>query len=403
MKRAISIIGAVVALNLNSFANATTQEAAGVSAAKRQIWVCNYNWDGSRWLVAAFISDLNEREIDKELVKVSNSGARRCFTSGDEWKQNFPQANNVDEALVQLKMKMSTGNNVLTDWAPTGRNSLSSERRTKEVFFKAPSGTQKGYSGVKFDIEYQFIVCDREVHIAYSVLPNSARVHNGGIPTYWWGGPDKYRFHKSNLSLPSINSLPLKIVVWKGDAYSSALARLSDVQASKALGFGCFTGQSQKVGLLKDHISDTAPEKIKAVLNAFNASFETSYILTNAAAEDEIRNAAGELTTDTDQDPSVGVASIQNDDTPGPDQAAKALNEANLLKAKAAVDALAANAAKFRADQETYERGVREAAAAKARFDQSMAAYELELARTQAAQAEYQRKMEDHRKATGGR
>lgn len=396
MKRAGSFTGAIGALYFSFAPSAQAQqEAAGSRAAVPHIWVCGNERK------AVFISNLEASTIEREWLEFEGKESRsspgsQCINKSKPILYAF-----VYEEYVEHLRGSYRGQ--LIEWTPTGRNSVSSDRRTKSVFFKSPSGTQKGYSGVKFDIEYQFIVCDREVHLAYSVVPDSARVHNGGIPTYWWGGPDKYRFHKSNLSLPSINSLPLKIVVWKGDAYASALARLSDVQASKALGFGCFTGQSQKVGLLKDHISDSAPEKIKAVLNTFNASFETSYILTNAAAEDEIRNAAGKLATDPDQDPSVGIASIQNDDTPGPDQAAKALNEANLLKAKAAVDALAANAAKFRADQETYERGVREAAAAKARFDQSMAAYELELARTQAAQAEYQRKMADHRKATGGR
>ncbi len=148
---------------------------------------------------------------------------------------------------------------------------------------------ENGYSGISFDVEYKFIVCDQEVHIAYSVLDDSSKSGEYGVvPNYWFGPRGKIRVYKTGVPLPKINNLPLKIVVWKGEAYSSALARLSDVQASKALALTCFAGQTQKVAMLKDHVPKPTPETLTAFLNSLNASFETSMILTSAAAEQEI-------------------------------------------------------------------------------------------------------------------
>lgn len=279
------------------------------------------------------------------------------------------------------------GNQVsVVNWTPKdpAKESGSAVRR-KTVFFRGPNPSLKenGYSGVTFDIEYKFLVCDQEVHIAYSILDDSVE-SEGGNPSYWFGPPGNIQVYKPKVPFPKINSLPLKIVIWKGEAYSSALARLSDVQASKALALTCFAGQTQKVAMLKDHVPKPTPETLTAFLNSLNASFETSMILTSAAAEQEIKAGQG------------AAARMEAEAAEVPEAAAEAERTARLNREVAERDAaIKRRNAEIKAADERRQREYREAlaaqkaeadrikredAAAKARYEAEMAAWRVRVA-----------------------
>lgn len=302
-----------------------------------------------------------------------------------------------DSAMRQWQ---GMGNQVsVVNWTPKDpAKETGSAVRRKAVFFRGPNPSLKenGYSGVTFDIEYKFLVCDQEVHIAYSILDDSVKSKDEN-PSYWFGPPGKILVYKPKVAFQKINSLPLKFSVWIGQQHYSPLARLSDVQASKALALTCFAGQTQKIAMLKDHVPKPTPAAITAFLNNLNASFETSMILTSSAAEQEIK--AGQVgaarTSDADA-PKQLQTTGELAAPPAADPEAKALNEANLAKVTATV---AAATAKRRAEQAQYEQGVRLAAAAKAKYDQDKVAYDAQLVRVKAAQIEYQRKMVEYKRA----
>src|SRR3954465_13532488 len=70
---------------------------------------------------------------------------------------------------------------VLVDWSPLSvleDEPEPSNRKRKTVFFRDPnlSLSEKGFAGVVFDVEYQFLACSGELHLAYSLVENSVGV-----------------------------------------------------------------------------------------------------------------------------------------------------------------------------------------------------------------------------------
>ena len=168
--------------------------------------------------------------------------------------------------------------------AKAAREGIAGERKTKSVFFNSPPTLpgEKGFSGaVTFDIEYQLIACMGELHVAYSLVENSVRQRT---PNYFYEG----RYWQVKSPMPQIISLPLKGFVT--DPPMKEIGRFGDDAAGKALGFGCFSGQSKKVADLKDYFEPNPPkEKVAAFLDRLLVSFTTPQILKSAAAENEIK------------------------------------------------------------------------------------------------------------------
>jgi membrane protein involved in colicin uptake len=151
---------------------------------------------------------------------------------------------------------------------------------------------------------------------------------------------------------------------------------INDRYAGEALGFGCFTGQTQKVGLVKDLIGPKAKqEEIDAYLQRLE--------LTNAAVHpwEPLRSLALES------------AARQQEDAEA--KRVKAEADARFARLKAEAEA---TVAQRKAAQEEYDRKVAEVKAAAEKFARDKAAHEAEVAKAAAAQAEYQRQMEEHRR-----
>jgi hypothetical protein len=229
------------------------------------------------------------------------------------------------------------------------------------VNLASPAKGQRGFSGLAFDVEYQFLLCQGELHIAYSLVEDSVRRRPDSTmpPAYVLEGV----YHTPTIIPTKLISVPLTGTV--ATIHAKAIGEFGDNFASKALGFGCFTGQSKKLGNMKDYLPENAGElQIKDFLNSLEAFIKTTEVYESADAEEEIRSFLRKHPKQDRMSPST----------------------ARLAEQVAREEARAKKAA---AEQEEEER--------KAAYDRQVAEYERKLAENQrevAAAAEAQRRFE---------
>jgi len=284
-----------------------------------------------------------------------------------------------------------------------------SQRKKKRVFFRSPHDDGRGYTGVDFDVEYQFLVCSGELHIAYSLVQDSVRVGDwppgsGATAHYTYKG----HFYQVESVPTHVENVPLKGKVWF-DHDQDPLGTFGDDFAGPALGFGCFSGQTKKIADMKDlagRLGDHPDqEAIAKLLDQLNVSFETNEILTSETAEEEIRAGIAKKAAENDEHIGTGAG----------DEVVRELEGKKAAEERAA--RRAAEEAEFQAKQKAYEEGMAahqaaveqyqkaladneaqkaaNVAAAKAQqeeFARKQAEYEAELARAKQAQDEYEAK-----------
>lgn len=314
------------------------------------------------------------------LLRISGDG--NCHT-----EYRLLEAKKVAERIA------STEASNLIAWSPNASNNLTSsdgERRSKTIFFRDPKPSlgQKGYTNNTFDVEYEFIACSGELHLAYSVVENSVRSKTN---TYLLDGS----YHKVSAPAAQVENVPLKGEVWVG-LYSKydVIGTYADDHAGKALGFGCFSGQTKKIANLKDLKTGfgktPTKEELPKLFESLKVSFVTTDIATSSAAEEEIRSGiAAKVANDYERSGQAGL------DAAAADRAArKAASDARKLKYEKDLAAQQKAVADFEvAQQQVAAEKAANAARAKAvqdQFAQQQAAHQAELERHAKAQAEYE-------------
>ncbi len=111
--------------------------------------------------------------------------------------------------------------------------------RSTQVSYANGGGDQNGYSRASVGLNYKFIRCDNEIHLAYSLDNKSVRVSD----TYSYNGKEVM----AAVPVPTPPTIALSGRVTEGGS-TTAIAQVSDGLAAPALGYGCFSGQTKKVG-----------------------------------------------------------------------------------------------------------------------------------------------------------
>lgn len=158
--------------------------------------------------------------------------------------------------------------------------SPASPRRTATVSYNSPDPKkgENGYLRATFKVEYQLIACFGELHIAYSLVDRSVALAAGGYRI----GNEVYT--KVADPDPALNSVDLEGAVLEPTKH--LVGRFRDRNAGKALGFGCFPGQTQKIAILNDILgADAKPERIAAYLEGLYATFTTRDFRKSAEVE----------------------------------------------------------------------------------------------------------------------
>lgn len=155
----------------------------------------------------------------------------------------------------------------------------SSGVRTATVPFRG-AVSEDGYASASAGMAYSFIVCQSEIHIAYSLNPGSASLGS----SYMFGG----KAYPASGSPPQLNSVHFAGTVYRGP---SPIGSFSDGFAGKALGMGCFSGQTQKIANVADVVGTGASAaQIGAYLNGLSVQVQPGEVLRSASQESAIRS-----------------------------------------------------------------------------------------------------------------
>lgn len=192
--------------------------------------------------------------------------------------------------------------------------SLSSDTKVAIIRFDSGNGT-RGYFDAYMKMSYKLIVCDGEVHIAYSLIPESVKSDG----RYYLNGKE----WKTMAPFPTVSSIPFNSSV--GDGVRT-IGSVGDKFAGKSLGMGCFSGQTKRVALLREVITLPASnENITYFLNSMalrsgntETAIFTSTVLTSSLAEQQItasmanRMVKTSASSDTSSSPSVNTVTSDN-------------------------------------------------------------------------------------------
>ena len=137
-----------------------------------------------------------------------------------------------------------------------------------------------GYNHARVPLRYRFINCGGEIHIAYGLEPKRIEV---GL--YVLNGKS---IPSTNAPLPMLSSLEVAANVrWR--LQPEVVHYFKDVNTGPALGYGCFTGQTQKIGTVAKLIGANAkPDAVKAYLEGLfliDARVDPWRVLRNTAFE----------------------------------------------------------------------------------------------------------------------
>ena len=270
---------------------------------------------------------------------------------------------------------------VFVNWTPSAsaikeEEEAAGSHRNATVPFAEPvrGKNYSGYVNATFNVEWMPIECSGELHIAYSLIDDSVRQKR---PVYMVKGE---RFTIAKPASPTVTSVPIRAVVRRG---VTVIGEFADDAAGKALGFGCFSGQTKKVAKIADlriFGTDKPPkEEVAKYLESLDVDFTTPMVLTSTFAEAEIK--AGNAEADK------AKAEISPKDT-GPSAA------------DLAAEARAQREAEFQAKQADYERKLAEQQQAVAEYEEAkrkMAEQaKANAAAAQAVQAEFARQQAQH-------
>ncbi|HEY8616820.1 hypothetical protein [Phenylobacterium sp.] len=162
--------------------------------------------------------------------------------------------------------------------APGATLAQSSTQRTVSVPFAAP-GSGDGYVSGSVGVTYSFIACMGEAHIAYSLNEGSATAAS----SYRLGG----KTYPATGAPPQPSSIRFAGTVYRGPG---AVGSFADGLAGKALGMGCFSGQTQKFGMIADLVGPKATAaQVEAYLNSLRVVVQPANVLRSAAVESAIR------------------------------------------------------------------------------------------------------------------
>lgn len=263
--------------------------------------------------------------------------------------------------------------------------------RTASISYRPSNG--RGYQSADIDLQYRFLVCDGEVHFAYSLIGNSV----SGSRNYEYEG----NFYPIDIAPPEQASVSIRTSFRRGVGGPIIGHPLEDTVAAPALGFGCYTGQTHKVGILAELVRGrVTPASTSALLNdlMLAGDLRAPVPLINGPFERRLRS----MTADTRAGFRVNGAT----------GAGNALARAEALRAedeaRAARDQAArAGAAVEAAEQQrtaTLNRDIlqRDQAVAaqneanRLRFEQEAARHQAELARLARADADYRQRLAEH-------
>ena len=210
--------------------------------------------------------------LENEWKKFTSQQASCNFDNSENDAKFREQADRSNEARTGNRIEL------LGDWQPSFIVPQSNNR-TLTLDFEPGDGTgflhaRRGYKRASIKLNYRFLLCANEIQVAYA-LDRKSLEHSQDYVDKFVGINPNFITPPSEPPVPITVPLVLKVYLKKpGSPY---VATLHDGTAGEALGVGCFTGQTSKIGLVANLIGPkaTRPE-IKSYLDLLDLSGMTT-------------------------------------------------------------------------------------------------------------------------------
>lgn len=152
---------------------------------------------------------------------------------------------------------------------------------TETAYYQSGDSGQDGFSSASVTYNWRVIACAGEIHVAYGLVRGSLQ-HDS---RYWFGGEP----HQVQARVPDVGSASIEVTAYRGPG--DPFQRFRDGVAGEALGYGCFSGQSQRVAMVRDFLTNPTPQQVEALLASINVSIRVTGPLISQSAEREILSA----------------------------------------------------------------------------------------------------------------
>lgn len=339
-----------------------------------------------------FATKLEVGDIQEELSKVVGNGPEgRLAGVNCRTRPSLSDAEKFRESEIKFWSENGRREKANFVWKPSdGRDPQAEKGKLKSTivqFLSMPyPKAGDGYVGASVEVRYQFLNCMGEIHVAYGLDNKTLKVG----PYYYYKGRS---IPTDGLGKPTLTAIGVSAVV-KRNLRPEWINTFED-SVGPALGYGCFTGQTQKVGTVAKLVGPNATrEAVQALLDELvltNTFMKPARFLRNASLEsggsDESPKAEADPTAPTSPAGEIRPASNLNEDA-----AVRDANAAALRGAQADVAAL-------KKAQEDQRAAIAKHKAAIAKYEAEVAKHEAEVAavkaRNAARAAEYARQRDE--------
>lgn len=181
--------------------------------------------------------------------------------------------------LAALMVALAAGLAMLLGGAETANAQSSTPRQVRVPF--GPPVTGDGYTGGSVALQYAFLNCFGELHIAYGMVSGSAQ--SSGV--YLMGG----KTYEARGGAPQPSSIRLSGTAKRQG--SEIIGPVADNAAGPALGLGCYTGQLIQLGVMTQWLGPKpTPQQITNFLNTLTLDVGPAGPVRDVALEARLRS-----------------------------------------------------------------------------------------------------------------
>ena len=314
-----------------------------------------YDFDTTTPLEKRFRSYLTAADLSQG-NKIQNVNCSRQIEIADA-KNIYGEKSRIKETIY-VEVKGFWNNGQAFSLLNTESSKNTGTKRVAIKFMRTVLDGGNSYEGSQVEVEYKFILCGRDIHIAYSL--DSESFQSTG-----------YRYKGTVYKVdarPSLSSVWFSGMV-KAQIPGSPGMVFSDKIAGRAISFDCFSGQSQKLVNVNAWFPDnTTRQDVEDAMENFVVITDFKPPFRSPAAEAEIEGAReSRESEEVARLNAEALAKAQAQDKKR--LADQAQYDAQMEKTKSAH-------AQYEADKIRYEEALKAAEAAKQKYEEQMRLYQ---------------------------
>jgi hypothetical protein len=201
---------------------------------------------------------------------------RETGIDGNFWNRSCRWFDNESQAKRDAPSERPQGAPFTHDWVPTMAMASAPQSRITilTLDFEPGDGSgflhaRRGYRSASIKLNYRFLLCANEIQMAYALDRKSLEHSQDYVDRFNGLNPNTI---VPNSEPPVPMTVPLAVKIVQAVPGTPHVATIRDGTAGEALGMGCFTGQTARVGFVAKLIGPQATRpQIKAFIDTLRA------------------------------------------------------------------------------------------------------------------------------------